>query len=189
MGKTHTYIGFPPNNQTNASKTYAGNQWSISLFIVFLKTEAVTVPSGYHWISENGCFRMYTNDRFMKRDHVIGFRWPGTIEECVKKNYLVSVEVQYVPVTQLYNWISLDLFVPIFQADTNIKLITISTGTISAILCGSHNIVLNKPLPAAAIIPWWRNCTIRINLFNLILIYLLVRSNCRPNLSTAHEYN
>lgn len=44
---------------------------------VLNKGEAVTVPSGYQVISENGCFLMYLKQVKMKVLHLIGFCWPG----------------------------------------------------------------------------------------------------------------
>jgi len=64
-----------------------------------------------------------------------------------------QIDALFLPVTQLYMGISLVLLADIRQAATIIKLITVSTGTRSAFLVLSHNIVLNSPFPAAAIIP------------------------------------
>ena len=77
---------------------------------------------------------------------------------------------------------SLLFVVPIFQADTNIKLITISTGTRSATFSGSHSIVLNRPLPAAAMIPI---IIVSVNTFvrKNCISYQSGRSNCLPILS------
>lgn len=70
----------------------------------------------------------------------------------MKNNNLNRICVN-LPVQQLYTGSSLDFVVPILHAATNIRFITVSTGTRSAVLFLLHSIDLKIPFPAAAMIP------------------------------------
>lgn len=67
-------MGLPPENHTNPSIMYAGNQWRKILLTVLNVREDVTVPSGYQVTSLKGCFLIYLKHKLMNSFQFIGLR-------------------------------------------------------------------------------------------------------------------